>query len=69
MYINVNPKSKVQRWKLAIQHYDFDIEHIAGKDNIIADAFSRFCGKSPPLSVQIKIGTKLESAVVDNDTK
>jgi len=29
------------RWKLMIQEYDFDIEHVAGEENDIADAFSR----------------------------
>ena len=58
-YINVNPKQKVQRWKLAIQHYDFDIEHIAGKDNIIADAFSRFCAKPLPTKIQATNTTTL----------
>ena len=29
------------RWKLAIQHFDFDVQHIKGVDNIEADAFSR----------------------------
>jgi transposase InsO family protein len=29
------------RWKLMIQEYDFDIEHVAGEDNFVADAFSR----------------------------
>jgi hypothetical protein len=24
-----------------IQEYDFDIEHVAGEENIVADAFSR----------------------------
>jgi hypothetical protein len=44
-YMNLNVKQKVQRWKLAIQGFDFDIEHIPGKQNIIADGFSRFCTK------------------------
>jgi transposase InsO family protein len=43
--MNLNVKQKVQRWKLAIQGFDFDIEHIPGKQNIIADGFSRFCTK------------------------
>ena len=34
---------KVQRWFLAMQQYDFDIEPIAGKDNVIGDNLSRFC--------------------------
>ena len=40
-FINTDFREKVKRWKLAIQHFDFDIEHIKGKDNIEADGFSR----------------------------
>ena len=29
------------RWKLAIQRYDFRIQHIPGETNVVADAFSR----------------------------
>lgn len=42
-YLNLNPSPKVQRWKLFIQEFNFDIEHVAGKDNFVADAFSRLC--------------------------
>jgi len=31
----------VIRWKIAVQEYDFDIEHIPGVDNIVADGLSR----------------------------
>jgi len=31
----------VIRWKIAVQEYDFDIEHIPGVDNEIADGLSR----------------------------
>jgi transposase InsO family protein len=40
-YLNNSVNEKVNRWKLKIQHYDFDIEYIPGEDNFIADAFSR----------------------------
>ena len=40
-YINFGNSAKILRWKLMIQEYDFDIEHVAGEDNIVADAFSR----------------------------
>ena len=43
IYINDTASPKVVRWKLAIQEYDFDIEHIAGKNNPVADGLSRFC--------------------------
>jgi hypothetical protein len=36
-YINFAGSAKVYRWKLSIQGFDFDIEHIPGKDNIVAD--------------------------------
>ena len=42
-YINTETNPKVKRWKLAIQEFDFSLEHIIGKDNIIADVFSRLC--------------------------
>jgi hypothetical protein len=32
---------KVNRWKLKIQHFDFDIEYIPGNENVVADLFSR----------------------------
>ena len=40
-YINFGNSAKIMRWKLMIQEYDFDIEHVAGEDNVVADAFSR----------------------------
>lgn len=40
-YINFGNSAKILRWKLMIQEYDFDIEHVAGEDNVVADAFSR----------------------------
>ncbi len=46
LYMNIPPSSKVLRWKLAIQEYDFDVYHIPGPDNIAADAFSRLMDPS-----------------------
>ena len=40
-YLNACHREKVKRWKLAIQHYDFDVFHIPGVENIEADGFSR----------------------------
>ena len=42
-YLNFAGSAKVYRWKLSVQGFDFDIEHIAGKDNIVADMMSRLC--------------------------
>jgi hypothetical protein len=40
-FINTDFREKVKRWKMHIQHYDFDVEHIKGEENIEADGFSR----------------------------
>ena len=40
-YINDHASPKVNRWKLDLMEYDFDIEHIAGVKNEVADSFSR----------------------------
>jgi len=32
---------RIWRWSLALQSYDLNIHHIAGKDNVLADALSR----------------------------
>jgi len=39
--MNTEHKEKVKRWKIAIQHYDFDVQHVKGKYNVEADALSR----------------------------
>ena len=40
-FLNNAPLSRVYRWKLAIQRYDFRLKHIPGEQNVVADAFSR----------------------------
>jgi hypothetical protein len=47
LFLNAQPSAKVTRWKLAIQEFDFTIEHIPGKDNIVADHMSRLCAAPP----------------------
>ena len=39
--MNLSQAKKVIRWKMELMEYDFDIEHIAGVDNIVADGISR----------------------------
>jgi len=41
IYINDTMTEMVIRWKITVQDYDFDIEHIPGVDNIVADGLSR----------------------------
>jgi hypothetical protein len=44
MYLKSTSDPKVLRWMVSIQEYDFDVHHIKGTDNKVADAFSRLCG-------------------------
>lgn len=41
LYKLKNPASKLTRIRLELEEYDFDVQHISGKDNVIADALSR----------------------------
>ena len=41
IYISETSAPKVIRWKLALQEYSFQIEHIEGSKNILADFLSR----------------------------
>ena len=43
LYMNMKASDKVLRWKLDIQQFDFDVEHIPGPENIVADLYSRLC--------------------------
>jgi len=43
LYLNEAGSRKVLAWKLDIQQFNFDVEHIPGRNNEIADAFSRLC--------------------------
>ena len=54
-YINLGTSQKVQRWKLALQEFDFDIEHVAGKLNVVADAFSRLVVNNQPIRASTEI--------------
>ena len=41
LYINEKASPKVLRWKLDIQQFNFDVEHIPGPENVVADLYSR----------------------------
>jgi len=43
VYINDSGVPKVKRWKMLIQEYMFDIVHVPGKYNVVADLLSRLC--------------------------
>jgi hypothetical protein len=54
-FINSGEDGRVFRWKIQIQKYNFQIEHIPGKLNIVADCFSRL----------VSNGDEAEAAGVD----
>jgi len=48
-YINAGSSQKVRRWGIAMQEYDFTIEHVPGKDNFVADSLSRLVANNSPV--------------------
>ena len=66
IYLNQEGSPKVRRWKLAIMEYNFDIEHIAGEENIAADAFSRLCERE---SNPAEFNLGLEEEKLSEDVK
>jgi hypothetical protein len=42
-FLNADFREKVKRWKLAVQHFVFDVEYIKGTENVEADGLSRLC--------------------------
>ncbi len=41
LYIEDSDNAKVTRWRIALAQYDFDVQHIPGSTNGVADALSR----------------------------
>jgi hypothetical protein len=42
-YLRTAASAKVRRWKMELQEYSFQLQHIAGEQNVVADGFSRLC--------------------------
>ena len=68
--------ARLRRWVIAIQQFDFKIEHIAGKDNFLADVLSRnavfdqpsdteVIGESSLCSIQMVAPLSLEQIAAD----
>jgi hypothetical protein len=63
-FVNLDSREKVKRWKLAIQHFDFSVEHIAGVENIAADGLSRWC----PLPTDSETPARLNATNANDPT-
>ena len=46
-FLKSSTDSKVYRWNVELQEFDYNIEYIKGVDNVVADAFSRICSIRP----------------------
>ena len=51
MYIQSASEGKVGRWRLLLQEYDYIIQHVPGKANVVADCLSRCSGTHPVAAV------------------
>ncbi|GKT15337.1 Transposon Ty3-I Gag-Pol polyprotein, partial [Aduncisulcus paluster] len=50
VYVQKTPNAKTLRWRLRLEEFSFDIEHVSGSKNILADALSRL--RSPTESLR-----------------
>jgi RNase H-like domain found in reverse transcriptase/Reverse transcriptase (RNA-dependent DNA polymerase)/Integrase zinc binding domain/Integrase core domain/Retroviral aspartyl protease len=41
LFSQVDPSSRLNKFRMALQEYDFTVTYIKGKDNVVADALSR----------------------------
>ena len=44
--------NRLQRWLVAIQHFDFEIKHIKGTSNVVADGLSRNLMLGHPMELE-----------------
>ena len=47
-FLDTDSDSKVLRWLTTFQEYEFEVKHVPGKDNFVADSFSRLCVMGAP---------------------
>ena len=63
-FLNESFQQKVKRWKLAIMHFNFDIEHIPGKQNVVADALSRLIKIPKPFQLDTEEDEEVDHVYV-----
>ena len=65
-HMNTDHKDKVKRWKIAIQHFNFDVLHIDGKDNIEADALSRLVPFPSKETTNVNLSNLEQSEMIES---
>lgn len=61
------PNMKLQRWKILLNEYDFEITYIKGKDNTVADTLSRYFDTNNDNIADKVIYNNIENS--DNESK
>ena len=75
VYIRDSPDNKVIRWKMQIQPFDFELVHIKGTDNVVADFLSRneaspvsdYIQESPDKVCQYLAALSMEEVIDEED--
>ena len=65
-HMNTEHKDKVKRWKIAIQHFNFDVLHIEGKQNIEADTLSRLVPFPSKQDTQMTLNNLEQTNIIEN---
>ena len=58
-----DPSSRLLRWRLRMEEYDYEIEYVKGKENKVADCLSRLF----PITTDILKQTAEESGIVEEN--
>ncbi len=64
-----SPNSRLLRWKLELQGYDFKINHIKGKDNVVADCLSRYIQHDTIHDIHVVTRAKAKEIQMGNEYK
>lgn len=49
------PNAKIQRWKIKLNEFDFDINYIKGKENVVADGLSRLSYEASNSEIEVNL--------------